>query len=58
MSDLYFFPACLKTQKKTINTEDDAGLQTLIVIQVKYLVGAADQFEDVDLWMWFSIVRQ
>lgn len=29
-----------------------------IIIQVKYLVGAADQFEDVHLWMWFSVVCQ
>ena len=42
------------------NAEEDTGLHMLIIIiiPVEYLVGAADQFEDVDLWMRFSIVCQ
>lgn len=26
--------------------------------QGDYLIGTADQFEDVDLWMWFPVVCQ
>lgn len=46
------------TKNIDINIEDDICLQTYIILQVKYLVGAANQFEDVDLWMWFPIICQ
>ena len=47
-----------KNSKKTTNNENEAVLETHIITQVKYLIGAADQFKDVDLWMWFSIVSK
>ena len=60
-----FPPSCLRKQKKkkknskkTTNNENEAVLETHIITLVKYLIGAADQFKDVDLWMWFSIVSK
>lgn len=49
------FPFMPQKEKKN-RKKDNKQRERSTHYQVKYLIGAADQFKDVDLWMWFSIV--